>query len=98
MRTQGAFWMIVPPIRAQGFPIGIERIDKAVLGLAPFTHHEEADFGWGVVKESVRDPCSGRKANAIARLEPTETAIEPNVRLAVDYIDKLFLGAICVRK
>ena len=67
--------MILPPIIVQRFAAGVQRIEDAVLGLAPLAHHEQVDLGFGVVEEGVRDPRAGRKSNCIARLQSMKMAV-----------------------
>ena len=98
VRPQGVLRMIVPPVLAPRSTVGVERIDDAVVGFGPFAHHQQADLGFGVVEEGVRDPRAGGKSNCIARLQSMEMAVEPDVGLAVDDVDKLFLGAFGVRE
>jgi hypothetical protein len=90
--------MIVPPIRVQLSAIEMERIEDAVLGLGPFAHNEQSYFGLGVVEEAVREPCTGRKPDGIAWLQPMEMTVQPDIGLAFDDVDEFFVRAFGVWK
>jgi phosphoglycolate phosphatase len=94
--THGPRGRISPPVLARGL-LRITRIKDAILRLARFADDEQTHFARAVVQEAVTDTRAGGKSGRIARTQPMQLAIEPDIRCTRDHIHELLLSAFGVR-
>src|SRR6516164_4325061 len=91
MIAPGARRRITPPVLACRL-LRITGVEHTVLGLARFAEHEQMHLARAVVQEAVADSGASRKAERIARTQPVQLAIEPDIRCARDHVHEFLLG------
>jgi hypothetical protein len=77
------------------FPVRVQRIEDAIVGLACLSAAEQRCLPRTVVQERVADASARWERGKITALHRIEVTVNPRIDLAVEYVDELlflFLG------
>src|SRR5262249_45202008 len=97
MRSERMLRDIVPPVFAQRTLFRVQRIVDAIVRSARLADDEQTNVLVRIVDEGVADPGTGRETDTVPWHQPVEMAVDPGVRVALDYVDELLLCALGMR-
>ncbi len=89
---------ILPPPAASDAELGIERIETMVVRPIGVADDQEANLVLCVVDNRVGDARAGRKCHYVAWSQSKKIAVNPDIRIAGEHEDQLFVLTMGVRR